>query len=1100
MDLEKYNTLIESNPRMVDVWDNKEQTEKLIDLETFDADRTAKTERFVFSGYKGLFLDQENNLVTSQSADDFYEYYDNKDQFTYVDPEILNIASTEKDKLLTGEPVRDFLPKGKAGTALSNFVENFANSLSFDLIDLDKDKTREEKYAESRLRGEAGKVGAAGTVAGTLGGLLMGAKLTGGVGTALTPAKTAAKIAQVSKASPLLNTVIKSAGYSTPWALATLAKKKDIGESVETMAWGVMVPVGLGKAAKIAGKSSGFIRDTIQRTYWNLPKKPSDLKPIKDGLNKILRNDPEYFNNKMLFEFAKDLKLENIPKNAESMSKTFKEEIINKLNQKHIGKIFTEATKKVNKFIKGKREVPDSRDETFRIFETFNKKMGKSIGRLRKASSENKKFFKLEGSQIKKSVDDVLDEFTGAKTSPKKIAVSKLERKGKILDRTQKDLSQKRKDLVIKKRELSSVKDKKSQIAHKNQIVGFEKRILEIDRKASKLGVSARATKKSLDQTKNSFNQTKKDLSIKKRELVIKKKELSLNKDKASQTPIKRDIIRIEKQILEIDKKASILGVSARATKASLDKTQQNLSQAKKELSIQKKRLSLLKSKKPEIANKDKIREIEKEILKLDKRASKLGVSAKATKESLDTKKDELLKSVRNFLDVPDINAAKRIQALKNQIVGIKNYTLEELKLFRDKFEELTNLAKDNADLKPLAKMAKSIYLKLSDLEDQVIRGSDKQIQNSLLKARQTNNVDLIKYYEDLLNQVKTFSTKKSSFIQSIIMKDTLDKSMGRMQGSLGLITESPYAERILLYSASVGAGSVFGGFGGAIGGALAALGITKGVGSGYFLKPIEKFFDNTRKAKDISNILLKKTKTKFPEKSFIPQTVGDIRMSLLGDSEQNDDMNDLAFILGASLGEPSEFNKGSGMNVLDEMHDKTKTNNVMRKFETMNTAARLEQTVLENIPLTKPGDVEDKIKKEKFIEDVSVLFSPDALLKNVENNTLTGKQVNNFKKVYPRIYSKLKKDIIQDNSKSPLMNRMDYNTVLMLSRLTETDLTGLQGFYKFDRNTREEEPPQAPQHQRSHTKSPYNIEGVSADLRKKIYSSKNNLLNAENW
>ena len=273
---------------------------------------------------------------------------------------------------------------------------------------------------------------------------------------------------------------------------------------------------------------------------------------------------------------------------------------------------------------------------------------------------------------------------------------------------------------------------------------------------------------------------------------------------------------------------------------------------------------------------------------------------------------------------------------------------------------------------------------------------------------------------------------------------------MGKISGSLGLITESPYTERILLYSASAGLGSVFGGAEGALGGALLALGLTKGVGSGYFLRPVEKLYDNTKAIRNMSKYLLDQGGVKFPEKSVIPQTVGAIRMSLLGDSSENHDMNDLAYGLGASLNQPAEFNKGSGMSVLDDMHDRTNTNNTIRKFETINTAGRLERTVLENIPLARPGEKVDKEKKEKFLKDVSVLFSPDALRENIKKNTLTAKQVENFKKVYPRIYTKLKRDILEDNRKSPLIKRMDYSSVLMLSKLVEEDLTGLKGFYKL--------------------------------------------------
>ena len=1021
INLDLYKKL--SDEETVPIWDNKKQEFGAISKMDFDVDRQGEKQRYVFSGEQGFFEDKEGNTIAT-NTEDFYNFYDNSD-YRYLDSSILDSITTDKDKLKTGEFIRDILPKGKVGTGLANVFDAIGDNFSFGAVNFINKKTRSEELAEKRLREEAGAVGAAGTVIGEVIGILGATKATAGIGAGATTAALGSRYASkfpklasgikktkefLSKGKGLKHTLLTGAAYTSPWALVTSIGQKDVGKGVEQMAWGAGLPyVGhmIGKGAlKIGQAGTQVIRDAM----FKVPKKIKPLNDLKDEISKSIDVDPDIIPDKTYFKIAKRL---GVKKGVKGFSVQDKKELIMESKGNEMLEVMTDFTNKYAS--QTKKGLAWTRHGIYKDLRRFQKVIGKEIGDVRNVLSENPKDFGVFGHTVKKELEKAVPQKTFY--TPQDVsAIKKFTNREGILKTGEK------------------IRNK----------IKFDRKIRNMTRREV---IKSLKKKKVVSDLKHedAVNELTRDVETRIQDLVVrllvKNKAPKTSKEIEAFTKEALSTLRKEKKIRgEVDK--SLLYLTTDRGILNL-RSKEGLKKLKKEQSLRKKQFT-------ENLNKIKRKE---DISKL--------------------KEQNVLKNLKV--------KQEGMKGLIDQIIPTKKYTLNQLKELRDNFEP-----KFGKDIdKTAVDIDRAAYTLLSDLEERVISDSSKIVKDKIAKGN--------KDYEDILGSLEVFNKKKSKFVQSNTILDVLDKASGPQ--SMGLLFENPFMERILIYGGAGYVGHLYGSplVGATFGVGLAGA-ITTGLGKGFYYKPVESIVKNFNKMNNFIDSIFKKSKVRA--KALESVTVNSIRANLLGSTGDEDDLNGLAMELSQSVSEPHKSNSGSSREVVEGLFGSLNVNSTERKLSAAETYSRLESVVLNNIKFHKKGSKQAKQAKEDFLKNVAPLFSPEILFENIRNGSLTQKQVDNFRAVYPRMYNSIKSDIMLENSKKPLKDRLSYRQLVTLSRFTGENLTGLESLNYIQ----EENPTPTTAKQRVQNNEQYKFPNVSENLRKEIYSSKNVLQRAENF
>ena len=409
IDLTGYTDLAGREQESVPVWDNKEKKQSLVSKADFDMDRDTDENRYSFAGTKGFFMDQKGKIVPVDT-DNFYNFYGNNN-YKYLDSDILEAVATPKEKLKTGEKLRDLLPYNKLGTSVSNVWDAVITNLTFTGSDAINRQSRKEKLAEERLREEAGFVGGLGTFGGEVGGIVGATIATAGVGGYFAGAASAARhLPRVAKTAQTVSKFLKTgkglkhtaavgAAYSTPWAISSAIQQKDVGKGVETMMWGAMIPFAGHSVGRGFKKVGGIVRDKVRMGFFDIPKKVKDFEKMKEKLSSSLTIDPDYIPDRMYNKIASKLKPGEIDLST-GLSLKAKKELIQKADRSDILDIFTDTLKKANESVTGKSVIPKTKDEAFRKIEQLQSKAGKELEELRDFSKKYPKVFDLTGQEI----------------------------------------------------------------------------------------------------------------------------------------------------------------------------------------------------------------------------------------------------------------------------------------------------------------------------------------------------------------------------------------------------------------------------------------------------------------------------------------------------------------------------------------------------------------------------------------------------------------------------------------------------------------------------------------------------------------------------
>lgn len=1007
--IDVYNALRKNE--QVPVYDNETKKQSVVSSEDFYLDRESGSNKYVHSADSAFFLDKESGDIISTESNSFYSFYDNAN-YQYLDSDILDTVLTDKDKLKTGETVRDFLPKGKFGTAVSNVSDALINNFTLGQANRSNNQTRQEYLAEQRLREEAGFVGGIGTTVGEVGGILGATLTTGGIGGiaagAVGAIKVLPKVARTATAvskylrtgKGVLHTGAVGGAYSAPWAISTAINEKDVGKGVETMVWGAAIPFAAHGALKPLAKVGKAISDKVRQGYFQLPKKASQFAKVKDNLAVSATIEPNFLPDAIYQKIAQKLKPGTVDL-SKGLTVTAKRELIKNASRSDVLDIYTHSLRQVRQATAGKAGIPLTKEAAFKDLEKFQEATGKSIGKLRDWSAKHPKVFSLKGSDVKTELKGVLP-------------------KGEF-------------DKFIAKKQLGKARP------------GIEADKIWIKNEINTLGKMYNTKKLNVRNEINELGKTYKSERIKLRDelnKLLSQERVSRITPKEVPKLTKNQKLRKAELRDELNKLASDEGKKALVLK---DKMNKLLSQENKESSALKTRLN-------QLVSKDK--------------SSKVFAQSRLDKVS----------SGDDFLATADKSSIDDFNKLIDQIDDKKFYNLKDLKKLKDKFSDQAHFA-----MKTQPKFSENLfrhaYSTMTKMEEAAILGLEKKLRVAGLNPKD---------FPNLFKSISNFKRSKAQYATSAGLLNQIDIATGK-SGSNFLT-----AERAAVYGASGALGLGYGGSPGAIGALMAASGVQKLGQKGLFLKPMEAMGNS------VNSILnFGKTLTFGKPKELPALTISKIISSRIGnngDDEPDDDLNSLAMGVASSLSEPHVATPGTDREFLDGLFSDLNVNTPERKLSLAQTFANLERTLLSNVSIMKKGDPAIEQKKKEFINNIEVLFSPDLLQKHIDQGTLTSKHVDNFRNTYPRLYGSMRHEIIMQNEREPLVKKVGYEKTLVLSKFVGEDLTGLGNYRQKAQPINDENKKPAKEH------DSYQFDNVSADLRKEIYTSKNQLQKVENF
>ena len=420
-----------------------------------------------------------------------------------------------------------------------------------------------------------------------------------------------------------------------------------------------------------------------------------------------------------------------------------------------------------------------------------------------------------------------------------------------------------------------------------------------------------------------------------------------------------------------------------------------------------------------------------------------------------------------DFMNQSDEKVLKNIDSYLKQLqakVGKRRKTTDKVSL-----KELSSLKSKYANPKTRAEIG--IADDLAKLQDDVISrgGVD-------LAARSKSPMS-----PHLIKLTQKYKQKQAQKLAGKTILESLDADPA--------VSQLPYKldpQNIVTYGVIGTAGFGASGVPGIAAAAVIATAASKALSKGTMVKYADRLKTNIDSINNIGSYLLKGDK----KVSGLKVTATTISRILLG--RETEDQNALAVGLSSSLNSPANAAPDTARAVNDSIYSSLGINTPERKLAAAEAYNRLEAVVLKNIQFIDKNDPMKEEKKQEFLDNVGILFSPAELLDKVRTNSLTPQMVSNYREAYPRLYAEMVNNILQENSRRPIMEQYGFERAQMLSMLIGQDLTGLSNYPQPQ--------PEAPPEREKNAASANRFKGVPASLRKAIFSPKSPLRTAETF
>ena len=420
INLKEYDVLAKDNSETVPVWDNEDKKQTLISYDDFVSSRDAGDSKYSFGGEVGFFSDEAGNVYAS-TTEDFNNFLDDP-RYKYLDPDILEVSVTPKEELVTGEKIRDLLPKSKFGTALSNIYDGVVTNMTFNAVNYIDKQTRKEAIAEGRLREDAGLIGGLGTVTGELAGIVGSVVGTSAVatplaGTVVAGAKAAnlLKLAQgvrktqeyIQKGKGVLHTGAVSAAYAAPWAISNAIGEKDVKKGAQTMVLSTLLPMGLHGAAKVPMRAfqvskyvGGKAQDSLTKSFFGIPERITNVAKVKENLSRAITIDENVIPTHVYEKLVKNIDASDIDL-SKGITTDIKKKIIHRLRDKDLSDVLFENYKTFSKQEIG--QLPQNKKVAYEMFDKIQREASGELSAARQASE-----ITIKGSEISKALEGVI--------------------------------------------------------------------------------------------------------------------------------------------------------------------------------------------------------------------------------------------------------------------------------------------------------------------------------------------------------------------------------------------------------------------------------------------------------------------------------------------------------------------------------------------------------------------------------------------------------------------------------------------------------------------------------------------------------------------
>ena len=360
---------------------------------------------------------------------------------------------------------------------------------------------------------------------------------------------------------------------------------------------------------------------------------------------------------------------------------------------------------------------------------------------------------------------------------------------------------------------------------------------------------------------------------------------------------------------------------------------------------------------------------------------------------------------------------------------------------------------------KPLEKnLFNTLSIKLSNLENEKLLKilSDKQFKSLLTDAEKLG----IKRHELLKKQnslnIRTMDELQIAGgldISAFILKDILPVSMGSgalLAGATGAL--------------GIGTGTLLALFGGSTLAFYAgAQAMKRGAGlrgMATFARGFRRSVDNSidrvykmrRPAYWVDNLTQGKITTgEFSVPKTAAVSIQDLSEFLFG--EEVDDTLDFQVMLKTAM--ESELDNSSVFSAMDELLLETNTQTPENTGVLEAIKANLLQTIADTIGVLDKKLPDYQRQLDKRMRNLDIVFNPFSLFEHIKSKTLTQKMIENFRRVYPKLWAKIRNNMIEESEKEDIdwIKKFNLDTRYQLNALFDYDFTGTRGGFNVAGN-----------------------------------------------